>query len=122
MSGDPGDAIERARNGVRRALEHWNAADGKSIEVSQQSLQESVAALKTAIDLLKQGNARGANGLQPAIRSLRRDISAMIRLVDACAAIHRGLTLRLVGALPPYDATGQTAGELQTVPEHALVG
>ncbi|HUO28981.1 MAG TPA: hypothetical protein VMU80_07180 [Bryobacteraceae bacterium] len=122
MSGDPGHAIERARHSVRQALKQWDASDVERIEASRQQLQESVVALKTAIDLLKQGNAGAANGLQPAIRALRRDISAMIRLVDACAAIHRGLTLRLVGALPPYDAAGRTAGVPEASPEHALVG
>ena len=122
MCGDPAQSIERARDGIRRALKQWNAANLESIEASCLLLQESAAALKTAVDLLSQGKAGAANGLQPAILGLRRDISAMSRLVDACAAIHRGLTLRVVGALPPYDASGQTAAEPQAAPEHVLVG
>ena len=98
--------IAHARRRVRLARQQWNAADLKRVEESRKLLEQSVTALKMAVDLLRNGDSTMTSGLQSAIASLRRDISMMLRVVDACSAFHRGMALRLGGALPAYDASG----------------
>ncbi|MGA3040329.1 MAG: hypothetical protein ABSF54_05990 [Bryobacteraceae bacterium] len=122
MPAGPDQSIDVARRCVRKALQQWNAADLKSVEASRKLLEESVTALKMAIDLLRNGDSTMTSGLQPAIASLRRDISTMIRLVDACSAFHRRTLLREVGALPPYDASGKTVGAPYVPPAGGVIG
>jgi len=122
MADGPRQSIEHARRGVRKALQQWNAADLNSIGESRVLLEQSVTDIKLAIELLRNGDTTMANGLQPSIASLRRDISTMTRLVDACSAFHRGLSLRLGGALPAYDASGMPVKEPEIRPAHGLVG
>jgi hypothetical protein len=122
MPASPVQWIADAGCRVRLARQQWNAADLKTVEESRKLLEQSVTALKMAIGLLRKGDSTMTSGLQPAIASLRRDISTMIRLVDACSAFHRGMSLRLGGALPAYDASGKTVGEPNTLPAHGVVG
>jgi hypothetical protein len=75
-----------------------------------------------AIDLLRNGDSTMTEGLQPAIATLRRDISTMIRLVDACSAFQRGLALRMGGAPTNYDASGKTVGGGDTQQIHGVTG
>jgi hypothetical protein len=122
MPSGPSQWIDHARLCVKQALQRWNAADLASIDDSRQLLEQSVTAVKMAIDLLRNGDLTVTGRLQPAIASLRRDISTMVRLVDACSAFNRGLTLRLGAALPPYDATGKTVGDVGADSVHGVVG
>lgn len=122
MPGAPTQWIDRAQSCVRQALERWNPTDLKNVEDSRKLLEQSVAALKLAIDLLRSGDAKMTIGLQPAIVALRRDISTMIRLVDACSAFRRGISFRLGGTPPAYDASGKTVGEPEGVPAHGVTG
>lgn len=122
MSASPSHSIERAQCLVRQSLQRWNAADLENVEQSRKLLEQAVPALRTAIDLLRKGDAGMTRGLQPAIASLRRDISTMIRLVDACSAFRRGLALRTDGALTNYDASGNTVGAADTQPVHGVMG
>ncbi len=111
MPDDAAQYIEHAGESVRQALEQWNAADHHRVEKSRKLLERSVEALRTAIDLLREGDPSMNEGFQPAIENLRHDISSMIRLVDACSAFRRGMALRKGLALPAYDASGQTVSE-----------
>jgi len=122
MTDGPAQWIEQARLRVRQALQQWNAADLNRVHESRQLLQQSANALKMAIDLLCNGDSSANRSLQPAIVSLRRDISTMIRLVDACSAFHRRTLLREVGALPPYDASGKTVGAPYVPPAGGVIG
>ena len=108
MPTGPMQWIEQARRGVRKARQQWNAADLKRIADSRNLLEQSVTALKIAIDLLRNGDSSTTNELRPAIASLRRDISTMIRLVDACSAFHRGMSLAPGwDCLPPMMLPGR---------------
>lgn len=122
MPGDPPQWIDRARHGVREALQQWNAADLESVQESRKLLEQSAGALKVAIDLLRNGDSNMTMDLQPVIAKLRRDISTMIRLVDASAAFHRGISIRLGGPLPVYDASGKTVAEAGIPPAGGVTG
>jgi hypothetical protein len=122
MSASPGHSIDHAQRLVRQSLQRWNAANLESVEESRKLLEQAVSALRMAIDLLRKGDSAMTKGLQPAIASLRRDISTMIRLVDACSAFQRGLSVRMGGALPNYDASGKTVGAADTPPAHGVMG
>jgi hypothetical protein len=75
-----------------------------------------------AIDLLRNGDSTMARSPQPAIAGLRRDISTMIRLVDASSAFQRGRALRHGSALPAYDAAGKAVGEPHSWAAQGVVG
>lgn len=123
MPTGPMQWIEQARRGVRKARQQWNAADLKRIADSRNLLEQSVTALKIAIDLLRNGDSSTTNELRPAIASLRRDISTMIHLVDACSAFHRGMSLRRGGVVPPaYDASGKTIKEPDVLAAPGVLG
>jgi hypothetical protein len=122
MTDGPAQWIEQARLRVRQALQQWNAADLNRVHESRQLLQQSANALKMAIDLLCNGDSSANRSLQPAIVSLRRDISTMVRLVDACSAFRRGISSGQGGALPVYDASGKTVREPDILPAHGVIG
>ena len=118
----PTQLIAQASRSARAALRQWKATDLESVHHSRSLLQQAAADLKTAIDLLRAGVSDMTSDFQPSIVSLRRDISTMVRLVDACAAFHRGLSPRAAGIAPAYDASGQTVGEHDSVPAQGVLG
>jgi len=122
MAAGPKQWVDDARRGVRCALQQWNPADLKGIEQCRKLLEQSANALRVAIDLLRNGDSTMATGLQPLISGLRRDISTMIRLVDACSAFRRGMALRHGVALSAYDASGKAVGEPVGLSAHGVVG
>lgn len=122
MHPDPAIAIKSACRGVRQGLQQWNAADLTKIGASRKLLEYSVRELNMAIDLLRKGDPAMSRGLQPAIANLRRDISTMIRLVNASAAFRRGLALRHGAALSAYDASGQVVGDPDALTPQGVLG
>ena len=119
---DPAQLIDHARRCVCQAVQQWNAADFKRVSNSRRLLEQSVADIRMGIDLLRNGASTMTNDFQPMIVALRRDISMMVRLVDACSAFHRGLALRRGGVAPAYDATGRTIGDPGGLPPHGVIG
>jgi hypothetical protein len=81
--------IEDARRDVRQALQQWNAADFQRVQKSRKLLEQASVALRNAIDLLCDGDSAVdsnlANGLQPAIVSLRSEIWTLVRMVYTCS-------------------------------------
>jgi hypothetical protein len=122
MTAGPANCIDLARRGVRQALRQWNAADLKRVGESRKLLEHSVTALQMAIDMLRNGDSTMTRNLQPAIAGLRRDISTLIRLVDACSAFHRGVALRHGSALPAYDSSGKAVGESDSWSAQGVLG
>ena len=113
--------IHRSRRCLRVALRHWKATDLKRINECRRLLKEAVSSLEAAIHLLQHA-ATVPDGLPAVIAGLRCDISIMIRLVDACGAFHRGITLAGRGAGPSYDRSGQTMGGRGAVTPMCVLG
>jgi hypothetical protein len=120
-SNDPAHLIDHARHCVRVALRQWKPTDLQRVHASRSLLEQSVSDLKTAIELLRGGTATVTTEYQPIILNLRQDITSMIRLVDACTAFHRGISLRR-GTDPSYDASGQTIKDPDAVPVDGVIG
>lgn len=120
--GGAGALLEKAHHRVQAALQGWKPTDMHRIAETRDLLQQSVFDLKTAIELLRCETSDVNQDFQPRIVSLRRDITSMISLVDACASFHRGLALRRGASTPVYNASGQTVGECESGPSEEVVG
>ena len=107
----PVQLIHHASHRVRLALRHWKGTDLSCVAECRGLLEDAVADLKASIDLLRQGAFTVPGDLPAMIASLRRDISTMIRLVDACAAFDRAMSADGRAAGPSYDKSGQPVGE-----------
>jgi len=119
---DPIRLIDHARSCLQDALQQWSAADLNCVNECRSLLEQSVADVTVAIELLSTEAAVISTELPPMIVSLRRDISNMIRLVDACSAFQRGWWLCRGEGTPPYDASGQTVPEAGDQPARSVLG
>jgi len=88
---EPAYLIERARYRVMEALQRWKVVDVKRATETRGLLEQSVADLLMAIDLLRDETEVKASDLNPEVEGLRRDVSSMIRLVDDSRASDCGI-------------------------------
>jgi hypothetical protein len=102
----PVERIAQARACVRQALDQWDATDLVRVEECLNLLRRSVGHLEDGMDRLRQESARPPSNVASSVAALRRDIARMVRVVDACSAFKRGLSLHSGVAAPCYDASG----------------
>lgn len=102
----PSQRIQRAQAQVHRALAEWNGADLARANQCRELLAAAASDLREA-----SGELAASRGYLPidarrALMDLKCDARRMTHVVDACAALARGLALRLGVADPNYDAQG----------------
>jgi hypothetical protein len=101
-----GQPLERARAGLREALELWDATDLSKIGRCQELLDRVCVDLRA---LIGSGGPLPAASALPAVAALRHDARRLSRLIDACTAFQQGLWLCLGNPGLEYGASGCVA-------------
>jgi hypothetical protein len=116
----PFERIQSARKAVQCAFDAWDAANLDQIHACRSLLDDSVADLSAAADSVSAGPERLPAEARPVLADLKRNVTMMLRVVDACAAFQRGLALQRGQADPNYNASGLTGAEERSGPEVTL--
>lgn len=103
--------LERARSGIRQALAQWSAADLPRVENSCALLAAAVGDMRVFESAVRSGDVPHTAALRSTILAVKKEVVRATRVVDACAAFHRGLAARTGGVSPVYNADGRLAHE-----------
>ena len=103
--------LQRARTGIRQALEHWNAADLEKVDASRELLAAAVVDLRFFESAVRAGDVVPSGELRATLLQVKQEVVQATRVVDACVAFHRGMAARMGGATPGYNAEGRMTDE-----------
>jgi hypothetical protein len=103
--------LQRARTGIRQALEEWNAADLQKVDGSRELLSMAIVDLRAFESAVRSGDVTPSAELQATVLQVKDEVVKATRVVDACVAFHRGLAARIGGAAPGYNAEGRMTDE-----------
>ena len=107
-----GERFHHARACVRQALEQWDPVDLDRLDVCRELLEQAVAGMRAFEDALRGGSVSITSETRSMLLALRQDIRQATRVVDAGAAFHRGMAVRLGNAGPGYDAGGRHRNQI----------
>jgi hypothetical protein len=99
--------VQIARANVRLATQVCGTADRASLERTLNLLETTAAPLRQAEAELRSGPLHDPAGLRREIALLKREITGMLRIIDGCAAVCRGLSMRLGGTALAYTPQGR---------------
>jgi len=102
------EQISRARDLIRSAADHWDAADLSIIGNSVSVLESSVASLTAASSLLNSSPEMAGNEMRASLLRLKTDADRLQRLVDASAAFLRGAPGAQSADVELYQPGGST--------------
>jgi hypothetical protein len=92
-------------------MDQWNPANLDRLDGCRELLEDAVAGMREFGDAVRGGAVRITSETRPMLLALRQDIRQATRVVDAGAAFHRGMAVRLGNASPGYDAGGRPFDE-----------
>jgi len=116
------DGVRIARVSVRRATRSCGGADMQGLERVLHLLEAAAGAMRQAEAGIRSGLLDEAFELRRQASLLKREIACMMRAVDGCAALCRGLSLRLGCAAPAYTPQGLPAAAAPGSGECELLG
>jgi hypothetical protein len=102
------EQIRRARDLVRTAADHWDAASLSAIGNSVSALESSVGSLTAATRILDGSQQMAGNEMRASLLGLKTDADRLQRLVDASAAFLRGLPGAQSSDVELYQPGGST--------------
>ena len=85
------EQIRRARDLVKSAADHWDAANLSAIGNSVSVLESSVGSLNSASEIMNGSPEMAGNEMRASLLGLKADADRLQRLVDASAAFLRSL-------------------------------
>ena len=102
------ERIRRARDLVKTASDHWDAANLSAIGNSVSVLESSVGSLTAASRILNGSQEMAGNEMQASLLELKTDADRLQRLVDASAAFLRRLPGAQSADVELYQPGGST--------------
>jgi hypothetical protein len=102
------DCVRTVRANVRQATRMCGAADTAGLRRAIGLLEAAAAEMRRAEADARRGMPGDAAELRRETALLKREIACMMRVIDGCAALGRGLSLRLSGAALGYTCQGRT--------------
>ena len=99
--------IGAARAKLQLATQLCGAADLAVLQRILGLLEATRSDMHLAEDAVRSGAFLDRLELQREAAVLKRDIACMMRVVDGCAALHRGLSVQLGGTASAYTAQGR---------------
>jgi hypothetical protein len=103
------DCVRVARANVRRAAQVCAAADRESLQGALHLLEGAAAGMYQAEAEVRSGMPSDPAPLRREIAMLKRETSGMMRVIDGCAAVCRGLAVRRGCTAPGYTSQGRAA-------------
>jgi len=101
--------IRMARANVRRATQMCGAANRKALERALQLLESAAGEMRQAEAGVRSGRPNDPAGVRRESALLKRETAVMMRAIDGCAAVCRGLSMRLGCTAPAYTPQGRPA-------------
>jgi len=104
------DSVRIARENISLAIQACGVADTAH-------LRRAISFLETAVTDVRRAEAEVLSATPPDPAKLRREtillkrqVAIMMRVIDGCAALRRGLSVRLGCTAPAYTSQGRPAG------------
>jgi len=85
------DCVRMARANIRLATQVCGAADMPRLQRALRLLETAAAEMRQAEAEVRSGILVDPRGLRRETALLKREIAAMMRVIDGCAALRRGL-------------------------------
>lgn len=90
-----GGHIRTARANIRLATQICGTADLTQLQRVLDILEATVSEMHLAEAAVSAGKLNEPDELQRETAFLRREVACLMRVIDGCAALHRGLGIRL---------------------------
>jgi hypothetical protein len=114
--------LASAQSALRRSVLEWDAADLSRLEAAPSVLESSIRPLKAALEnTASVANLRGVELKQSAL-SLKNDVAALERLVDAAAGFLRSVNAGTFECSPAYTFAGETRPDPALPPIESYAG
>jgi len=110
----PSDCVRTARANLRLAAQTCGGADANGMQRAFNLLEATVAEMSHAEMEISGGTPVDCAELHREISLLKREIAVTMRVIDGCAALYRGLSMRL--GLTSLEYT-PTAGSVTPPPK-----
>jgi hypothetical protein len=101
------DRVRAARANIRLAAQTCGTADIASLQRSLNLLEIAALEMRRAETDVHSGMLKDTGELQLEIAKLKREIAGLMRVIDGCAALCRGLSVRLGGTAVAYTPQGR---------------
>jgi hypothetical protein len=101
------DRVRMARAIVRQATRICGAADTACLQSAIDLLEAAAGAMRLAEAEAGPGILEDPTELRGETALLKREIAGMMRVIDGCAALRRGLSVRLGGTTLTYTPQGR---------------
>ncbi|SPE23318.1 hypothetical protein SBA3_1010033 [Candidatus Sulfopaludibacter sp. SbA3] len=101
------ESIRGARANIHLAAQICAAADFASLRQSIDLLEAAADAVRQAEDEVRAGVPRDPAEIRRQILLLKQEIASLMRVIDGCASVCRGLSLRLSGNAIAYTPQGR---------------
>jgi hypothetical protein len=103
------DYVRVARTNISLAVKACGVADEAHIRRALAFLETAVAEIRHAEAGVRSAAFGDPAKLRRETLLLKRDIAIMLRVIDGCASLRRGLALRLGCSAPAYTPQGHSA-------------
>ncbi len=108
MQGRPAaERIRFARATISQASQVCRGADLSHLQLALDLLESAVSEMREAEAAVRSGHAGDRAALCRETAQLKREVSGIMRVIDGCAALCRGLSLRLGCAPLSYTPQGR---------------
>jgi hypothetical protein len=96
MQGRPAaECIHFARANIRQASQVCRGADLSRLQLALNLLESAAVEMRKAEADVRSGHPGDRDALCRETAQLKREVSAIMRMIDGCAAVCRGLSVRL---------------------------
>ena len=96
MQPKPASAHMRiARANIRRVTQSCRTADLTGLQRALELLQSTLSEMHLAEDAVCRAKLYERSELRREAALLKREVACLMRVIDGCAALHRGLSVRL---------------------------
>jgi hypothetical protein len=106
---EPSSRVSAARANIRRAMKFCATPELAGLHSALDLLQISVSEMRAVEAELRAGPAGSGDGVRRETVLLKREIACLVRVVDGCAALYRGLSVQLGCESATYTAQGCAA-------------
>jgi len=109
MQGQASEHMRNARANIRMATRTCGGADLSRLRRILELLQATAGEMHLAEGALRSGTSNDPVELRREATMLKRETACLLRAIDGCAALHRGLSVRLGCSPLTYTPYGRSA-------------
>ena len=122
MQGGPSDRVRAARADLRQLVRLCGAADINQLHRAFELLETTVAKMRQADADVRESMPDDCADLRREVALLKREIAGMMHVVDGCAALYRGVSMRLGLTSLTYAPKGSSVAQVPSAAACELQG